>query len=312
MLEITREHVVCSLSAAHAPAARCQSGETVLFHTRDCYNDEIQKETDSPAGEFANPATGPLFVEGAEPGDVLKVEVLRIETDATGVMRTAPSHGAYQHVIKERVAKVFPIENGEILFDEHLRIPVDTMIGVIGTAPAGGEDISTETPREHGGNMDCRRIRQGSVLYLPVSVPGALLSVGDLHALMGDGETGICGLETAGEVTVQVTVIKEAEKRKNPEEFRIFQAMRGALPLLAEGGQLMTIQSAETLDQAAFLAANRMRELAAAASGMDLVNSGMAMSLLGDLAVCQIVNPLKTVRCQFPLEVLARYGFCLD
>ena len=136
-------------------------------------------------------------------------------------------------------------------------------------------------------------------------MPGALLSVGDLHALMGDGETGICGLETAGEVTVQVTVIKEAEKRKNPEEFRIFQAMRGALPLLAEGGQLMTIQSAETLDQAAFLAANRMRELAAAASGM-------AMSLLGDLAVCQIVNPLKTVRCQFPLEVLARYGFCLD
>ena len=111
---------------------------------------------------------------------------------------------------------------------------------------------------------------------------------------------------------MQGTVIKEAEKRKNPEEFRIFQAMRGALPLLAEGGQLMTIQSAETLDQAAFLAANRMRELAAAASGMDLVNSGMAMSLLGDLAVCQIVNPLKTVRCQFPLEVLARYGFCLD
>lgn len=211
MVFISRENAADILTARQAPAAFCESGDTVIFETRDCYDDNDITE-ENPLGtkgeKLENPSTGPLFVEGAW--------------------------------------------------------------------------------------------------------PGALLSVGDLHALMGDGETGICGLETAGEVTVQVTVIKEAEKRKNPEEFRIFQAMRGALPLLAEGGQLMTIQSAETLDQAAFLAANRMRELAAAASGMDLVNSGMAMSLLGDLAVCQIVNPLKTVRCQFPLEVLARYGFCLD
>ena len=292
MLEITREHVVCSLSAAHAPAARCQSGETVLFHTRDCYNDEIQKETDSPAGEFANPATGPLFVEGAEPGDVLKVEILRIETDATGVMRTAPSHGAYQHVIKERVAKIFPIENGEILFDEHLRIPVDTMIGVIGTAPAGGEDISTETPREHGGNMDCRLITAGTTLYLPVNTPGALLAIGDLHAAMGDGETMICGMECCGRVTVRVTVLK---------------GVRLPTPCLDAGACLCTIQSAATLDQASVLASRAMHGFLTE-HGLDAQKAAMLLSLQGHLVVCQIVDPLLTVRMELSKKILDAYG----
>ena len=320
MVFISRENAADILTARQAPAAFCESGDTVIFETRDCYDDNDITE-ENPLGtkgeKLENPSTGPLFVEGAWPGDILKAEIRKIELRDYGIMRTSTTGGAFCHLYKERTARRFFFSHhpgtGHLgfWFDQKLWLNADPMIGVIGTAPAK-EGVPAITPGSHGGNMDCRRIRQGSVLYLPVSVPGALLSVGDLHALMGDGETGICGLETAGEVTVQVTVIKEAEKRKNPEEFRIFQAMRGALPLLAEGGQLMTIQSAETLDQAAFLAANRMRELAAAASGMDLVNSGMAMSLLGDLAVCQIVNPLKTVRCQFPLEVLARYGFCLD
>lgn len=295
MLEISREHVVCSLSAAHAPAARCQSGETVLFHTRDCYNDEIRKETDSPAGEFANPATGPLFIEGAEPGDTLKVEILHIETDVTGVMRTAPTHGAYQHVITERVAKIFPIENGEILFDEHLRIPVDTMIGVIGTAPANGEEISTETPREHGGNMDCRLIREGTTLYLPVNTPGALLAMGDLHAAMGDGETLICGMECRGRVTVRVTALKNV---KLPT------------PCLDAGDCLCTIQSAPTLDEASILASRAMHQFLVDC-GLDAQKAGMLLSLQGHLVICQIVDPLLTVRMEISRTILDAYGIVL-
>ena len=292
MLEITREHVVCSLSAAHAPAARCRSGETVLFHTRDCYNDEIQKETDSPAGEFANPATGPLFVEGADPGDVLKVEILKIEVGETGVMRTSPSHGAYQHAVKERAARIFPIENGVILFDDCLHIPVNAMIGVIGTAPANGEEISTETPREHGGNMDCRLITQGTTLYLPVNTPGALLAIGDLHAAMGDGETMICGMECRGRVTVRVTVLK---------------GVRMPTPCLDAGPCLCTIQSAATLDEASVLASRAMHGFLTE-HGLDAQKAAMLLSLQGNLAVCQIVDPLLTVRMELPKTILDAYG----
>ncbi len=319
-MRITKDKAADRLSARQAPAAVCASGETVVFETRDCYDDsDITEENPmgTKAGALENPATGPLYVEGAQPGDILKVEIEAIALRDYGIMRTSTTGGAFCHLYTERTARRFFFsrhpQTGHpgFWFDADLWLDVDPMIGVIGTAPAG-EGILSVTPGPHGGNMDCKRIREGSILYLPVFTPGGLLSVGDIHALMGDGETGICGLETAGEVTVRVTVIKEAEKRGDPDGFRLFQAMRTALPLLIEGGQIMTIQSAQTLDEASLLAANRMREMVAAAAGMDLVNSGMAMSLLGDLAVCQIVNPLKTVRCAFPLAVLARYGVCLD
>ncbi len=296
MLEISREHIVCSLSAAHAPAARCQSGETVLFHTRDCYNDEIRDEGNTlPVREYANPATGPLFVEGAEPGDILKVEILKIETDVTGVMRTAPGHGAYQHLVTERVAKIFPIEKGEILFDERLRIPADTMIGVIGTAPANGEDISTETPREHGGNMDCRLIVEGTTLYLPVNAPGALLAMGDLHAAMGDGETLICGMECRGRVTVRVTAVKGSCL---------------PTPCLDFGSGICTIQSAETLDEASILASRAMHKYLMDC-GLSAEKAGMILSLQGHLVICQIVDPLLTVRMELPRYILDAYGIRL-
>lgn len=311
---ISRDMVTDILAAGQTAAAFCESGETVVFETRDCYDDNDITE-DAPMGtrgeELENPATGPLFIEGAEPGDVLKVEIQKIELREYGVMRTSTDGGAFCHLYEEPKARRFFFsihpETGRLgfWFEEKLWLDADPMIGVIGTAPEG-DGVPAITPGPHGGNLDCRRIREGSVLYLPVNVPGALLSIGDLHALMGDGETGICGLETAGRVTVRVTALKEEEAAS-----RVFRAVRAALPLLREGDQVMTIQSAETLDKAALLAANKMRELAAAASGMDLVDSGMAMSLLGDLAVCQIVNPLKTVRCQFPLKVLAEYGFRL-
>ncbi len=297
MLEIPRDHVVCSLSDAHAPAARCPSGETVVFHTRDCYNDEIRSEVDYPLdGDFSNPSTGPLFVEGAEPGDTLKVEILSIETESTGVMRTAPSHGAYQHQITDLSVRIFPIEQGEIVFDERLRIPADAMIGVIGTAPAGGEEISTETPREHGGNMDCRLITAGSTLYLPVNTPGALLAIGDLHAVMGDGETLICGMECRGRVTVRVTALKKVSL---------------PTPFLDAGSRVCTIQSAKTLDEASLLAARAMHRYLMDCCGLSAEKAGMLLSLQGHLVICQIVDPLLTVRMELPRYILDAYGVVL-
>ena len=296
MLYISRDYVVESLWDGHKPVLSCQSGETVCFETRDCYNDEVKGPHDYPsAAEYANPATGPLFVEGAQPGDTLKVEILKVETRGQGVMRTAPGHGAFDHVIKTREAQLFDIENGVIRFDDKLDIPCDTMIGVIGTAPKNSESISTETPREHGGNMDCRLITEGSTLYLPVNAEGGLLAMGDLHAAMGDGEVLICGMECRGEVTVRVTVVKEA---KLPT------------PFLLKGDMVSTIQSAETLEQASILASREMHAYLTA-NGLDDVRAGKILSLLGNLVICQIVDPLLTVRMDLPTYVLNAYGITL-
>ena len=93
--------------------------------------------------------------------------------------------------------QIVPIHNKHVLFSNELQIPINPMIGVIGLQK---ESISCGTPHDHGGNMDCKEIKEGTTLLLPVNVPGALLALGgDLHAAMGDGEIGVSGVEVAGE-----------------------------------------------------------------------------------------------------------------
>lgn len=306
MLRISRDCVTDCLQAGQAPAKYCRDGEAVAFETRDCYDDNDITE-DNPYGNhkggLENPATGPLYVMGAEPGDVLKVEIMEIRLREYGIMRTSATAGAFHHLYEDKSARRFTFQKNEetgregFWFDDKLWLDCDAMIGVIGTAPAG-EGVLTITPGSHGGNMDCTRITAGSTLYLPVNVPGALLSIGDLHARMGDGEMLICGLETAGTVMVRVSVLHGESYGK------LFQA----LPLLRTETEVMTIQSAPSLEEASLLAARTMERFLASSAGLDDVKAGMAMSLLGNLVICQIVNPLLTVRCTLPLKALEIYG----
>ena len=298
MITITREQVQGILSKEISPAAVCAGGDIVVFETRECYDDGIVSE-DRPMGDktdpIENPATGPLYVQGAEPGDILKVEILDIRLKAAGVMQTVPGAGVFGGDFAACSARIFPIEGDRAVFDAHLKLPLDPMIGVIGTAPAG-EGVTTDTPDSHGGNMDCRKIVKGSVLYLPVFVKGALLSIGDLHGLMGDGEVLICGLEMAGEVTVRVQVLK---------------GVCLPTPFLYSRGSVMTIQSADTLDEAGDLAAKAMKAFVMQAAGRTDEEAGMLLSLMGQMAVCQVVDPKKTIRMELPLSVLEAWGYRL-
>jgi len=151
-----------------------------------------------------------------------------------------------------------------------------------------GEAVPTVTPGAHGGNMDCSRIVASSTVYFPVACEGALLGMGDLHALMGDGEVFGYGLETSGLVTVRVSAVK---------------GLKLACPLLVEGGKVMALASAATLGEATDLAVQAMYDLLVA-YGMDRVQAGLLMSLKCDVAVCQIVDPLLTVRAMIPQEFL--------
>ena len=298
MLYITKETVNDIMKWDNKPARYCKSGETVVFETRDCYDNTITS-SERPLGDregLSNPVTGALYVEGAEVGDILKVEIEDIKLRSWGVMRSSTTAGVFHEKYKKREAIIFQVKNNKIYFDDKLILEADPMIGVIGTAPIEKEGIPTTTPGKHGGNMDCKKIVKGSAIYLPVNVKGGLLSMGDIHALMGDGEVFICGLEIAGEITVKVSVLKN---------------IKLPTPFLYSRGKVMSIQSAEDLDKAGDMAAKEMFEFVKEATKQNDVRTGMLMSLLSDMAVCQVVDPFLTVRVEFPLEALEKYGYKL-
>ncbi|MDR2005621.1 MAG: acetamidase/formamidase family protein [Acidaminococcales bacterium] len=299
---IPAENYVLAMSKEATPAMTVRQGTPVCFATKDCFSNRLETESvpfTSVSWEHINPATGPVFIEGAEPGDILRVDILNIQVADKGVIGSAPGFGALPDGVGE-VTRIVPIKDGRAVFAWPRAggplcraLPLCPMVGVIGVAPPA-EAIPTGTPGMHGGNMDCKRIVKNAVLYLPVFVKGALFALGDLHALMGDGEVVVCGLEIPGEVTVS---------------FKVIKGLKLPLPLLAEGGELMTIASAVTLDEAASLAARNMQDFLTGALGMDKTAAAMLLSVEGNLCVCQVVDPLKTARMEISLDVLKQAAY---
>lgn len=283
MIYIGKEHAAFSHSAAHKPAAAIVSGETVVFETYDCFYNQLTDDTaslDTMDAALSNPATGPLYVEGACPGDMLQIEILRIQTGKKGICMAFPV-AAFLNRFEESFRR-YTVEDGSIRLHGQVSIPAAPMIGVIGTAPAQ-DACSTGTAGCHGGNMDCTRIREGATLYLPVFVPGGLLSLGDLHAVMGDGEVCGCGLEIDGNVTVRVSIIKEPCFR---------------WPFVTDASHIHILASAESLEAACHSAVTQAQELLEKFSGMAPAEIAMFLSLCGNLVICQNVNPAKTVRME--------------
>ena len=138
MLTIRRETAVYAMSAKNPPAARAGSGDTLVFETADCFGGQIVKETDRMGAldwSRINPATGPVYVEGAEPGDTLKVEILQIALAPQAAMVEAPGEGITGLAATEEMTKILPVRDGAVVFSDRVTLPVCAMIGVIGTAP---------------------------------------------------------------------------------------------------------------------------------------------------------------------------------
>ena len=291
MLTISTDHVIYEFSPLNRPVAEADSGEIIQFETMDCFSNQVLSEDqdlDQVDWSATNPATGPLFIRGANPGDTLKVEILSIELGPQAVVAEFPDSGITGCMADRIQARVLPIQGNTAVFSDSLTLPLRPMIGVIGTAPQS-ENIATEIPGAHGGNMDCTEIRAGTTLYLPVNVPGALLSMGDIHALMGDGEICVCGAEINGVITVRVSVIKGSHL---------------PLPFLANSEICAAIASAATLDSAAESATMAMREFLLSTVGMDSHSAATLLSLAGNLRICQVVNPQKTCRMELPRQVV--------
>ena len=298
MVELDDEKVFYAFDKTLEPAMVVPSGTTVRVRTKDCFGNQIQKPEDELDGidwDHTNPATGPIFVEGAVPGGALKVSVGAIEFDNKSVSCTGENERVCGDRFNAWSTQVCEIDGDELVWDERLRIPLRPMIGVIGVAPEG-DPINCGTPGSHGGNMDNTAITAGATLYFPVFADGALFGCGDMHAVMGDGEISVSGAEAAGWATVTLTAMPE---------------LKLVDPLIENATHFGVIASAETLDAAADRAVHEMVDLICDRTAEDPDKVVMLLSLVGDVQVCQMVDPEKTIRFMVPKYVLDSLGFKL-
>ncbi|GKV56518.1 acetamidase [Sporosarcina sp. NCCP-2222] len=287
--------VIYAFSKEHEPVIRVKPGTTVEIETYDCFQNQVQTADTKIGGidwDAINPATGPIHIEGAMPGDLLKVTIEKLEIGEQGVMATGPELGVMGHRLEELVSKIIPIQDGKAHFNEKLALPLNPMIGVIGVAPEA-EAISCGTPGRHGGNMDTKLITEGATLYFPVFVEGALFALGDFHAAMGDGEIGVSGIEVPGKATVTLDVVK---------------GHTIAHPLLVNDEGFTFLVSAKTLDEAVKVAVEETADFLAARIDLSLAELTMLLSAVGQVQVSQVVDPLLTVRFFVPHQVLEAYG----
>lgn len=294
---IDRTEVFFAFAPDLQAVARVQQGEEVLLETHDCFEGQIQTTADlvdSLDWNHVNPATGPVYIEGAKPGDILRVELLEVKVAEQSSMVTIPGEGALGDVITKMETAILKLDGNEVVFKNKIRIPKSPMIGVIGVAPAEGK-VPNGTPGAHGGNLDCTLMRQGSIAYFTVGVEGALFGAGDFHAAMGDGEIVVCGAETAGQLRFRAQVVPHLQGLPTP--------------FVETNHVVATIFSAPTIDEAVDGVIHRMAEFLTDFAKIPLNDAGMLMSIAGDLKFCQVVDPQKTVRFEFPKWVLREYGF---
>ncbi len=294
MHTLSTDSVIYDFNKAHAPVKKVKVGDTIEISTYDCFENQIQSEDTEITGidwNRVNPATGPIYIEGVEPGDVLKVKIEKLEIGDRGVMVVGPDLGVMGHRLEEMKAKMIPIKDGKAVFNE-IELPLNPMIGVIGVAPEG-EGVSCGTPGAHGGNMDNKMVTEGATLYFPVAVEGALFGLGDFHAAMGDGEVSVSGIEVEGKATVTFEVVKD----------------EGITQPMLENDEVVTqIASAETLDEAVKVATELMINRICRKTGMSVSDVTMLMSAVGQVEVCQVVDPLVTVRFVVPKWLEEKFG----
>lgn len=292
---------------ALCPALKTAPGDIVEFEAQDASGGQLSAVSgvEAVAGldfEKVNPVTGPVFVDGAMPGDCLKITILSFDPSGWGWTAVIPGFGLLADQFTTPALHIWKYDTrpGALAeFKPGGRVPIRPFPGTIGNAPREAGVHSVVNPRRVGGNMDTRGLCEGSVLYLPVEVAGGLLSVGDTHAAQGDGE--ICG--TAIESPMKVSLKIEVEKGMNLK-FPRFTTKGSVCGHIDAKGYEVTTGIGPDLMQCARDAVSGMVELIAGKYGMSPENAYMLCSVCADLRIPEIVDmPDWIVSFNFPRSV---------
>jgi len=304
---IHKDHIHHGWDNSFKPRLTIAPGETVQFETLDASSGQLSRTSTAADLKkldlaFVNPVTGPVFIDGAQPGDALKVTVLGFQPSGWGWTGNIPGFGLLADQFPEAHLHHWNYEKSlaPAMYGPGGRVPLRPFTGTIGVAPAAPGLHSIVPPRNVGGNMDVRDITEGVELYLPIEVAGALFSVGDTHAAQGDGE--VCGtaIESQLDVTVKLELVKDANL-----PFPRFRTPGPVTRHLDEKGYDVTTGIGSDLMEGARAAVSGMVELLAKRHNIAPVEAYMLCSVCGDLRISEIVDmPNWVVSFYFPRVVL--------
>lgn len=289
-----------TFSAAHPPALRIKPGDRVVTKTIDAGGVDWNGKQVAPG---PNPQTGPFFVEGAEPGDMLVVAIEKIElnrataysgsllapysVDPASLLARVDREPRRVIWLLDKAKGVARLDGPEI---GGIALPLRPMLGCVGVAPARKEAVVTSAPGAFGGNMDYAGLNAGVKVMLPVNEPGALLFVGDGHARQGEGELVGTGLETSMDVEFSVTLIK-----KSPIQWPRIESDTHIMVLGSERPLLQALQHATSELHRWLMADHKLSERGAA----------ILMGQAAEYDIANVVDPHFTVVAKMPKAVLA-------
>jgi acetamidase/formamidase len=292
-----------TFSFAHPPVLHIKPGDRVITKTIDARGVDSQN---NQVGERPNPETGPFYIEGAEPGDVLVVRLEKIEPNrATGwsssilAPYTADPDFLRFEGEREQTTETWNIDKqkgvarpaNSAIRPQGITVPLRPMLGCVGVAPARKEAVATSTPDRFGGNMDYNGMNAGVTLMLPVSEPGALLFIGDGHARQGDGEVLGNAIETSMDVEFSVDLIKKKQI---------------GWPRLENAEYLMTLGSARPLLQALQHATTELQRWLMSDYGFDERGSSLLLGQALEYDIANVVDPHFTVVAKIRKDLLPR------
>ena len=286
------------------PAQRVEPGSTILFHCLDSSAGQLDLSSTVDTVRTldfgkVNPVSGPIYVEGAEPGDALKVTIDSFAPSGWGWTANIPGFGLLADQFTDPALTLWKYDPATLtpaLFGALARVPLKPFAGTIGNTPAETGSHSVVPPRRVGGNLDIRDLAAGTTLYLPVEVAGALFSVGDTHAAQGDGE--VCGtaIESPMDVVLTLDLVKGAHL-KTPR----FTTSGPVTRHLDAKGYEVTTGIGPDLMSGARDAVSGMIDLLCATRGLSAVDAYMLVSTCGDLRISEIVDmPNWVVSFYFP------------
>lgn len=307
-------HLKASATTAHwgwfeagmAPALTIDSGDVVVVDTVSGSPQTLPPEGFHVPPELAeiharaprsaigpHILTGPIAVRGAQPGDVLEIRLKRISLRQDwGYTLIRPLMGALPGEVPSSL--IFPALDAEAMtatLPWGSKIPLDPFFGVIGVAPPPEwGPISTTQPRAHGGNLDCKELREGATLFLPVLAEGGLISLGDGHGVQGDGEVCVTAIETALQGELEIHLHKDLPIR---------------FPQAEDADNLITMGTHHSLDVAAREALRRMLDLIERLTILDRSQAYMLCSLTADVRITQMVNLEQGCHVMLPRSAIA-------
>ena len=291
MKRLSRDNIIYFLEPEAPAAITIDSGEELMVETWDAF-EGVRDPAVLEAKSLKGPAIGPIYVNGAEPGDALRIEFISITPKESPAHMVMPGRGFLEEEFTEAYPTVMTLEDGKIVLPSGLKLALNPSMGLVATTPTYRQSTASDSG-PYGGDIDMKELVEGSVLFLPVFVPGGLLALGDCHAVVGDGAVAGTGAECSSDTHIRVTVEKgmgiNGPRAMTPDYFAV----------LSHGEELGPAMKEAVREMVQFLVDEK---------GLAPYDAYTLCSLAGDVRVSRTFRPISPVKMMLSREALEQLG----